>query len=155
MRGRLRNELCMMYDGSKNTQQELLPSIAVSNLMSLAPKIDELRIFLNTHKFDCCCITETWLKDSIDDSVVDISGYNIISKDRTHKLHGGVALYVKDSIKINSQFYGTMSSLTRRALRFCGPRSCPTNCPGAIAALSLVQYTILHHLPKMSPSLIT
>ena len=87
-------------DARKNTLQ-FVPSIAVSNVMSLAPKIDELRIFLNTHEFDLCCITETWLKDSIDDSVVDISGYNIIRKDRTHKLHGGVALYVKDSIQFS------------------------------------------------------
>ena len=81
-------------NASKNTLQ-FVPSIAVSNVMSLAPKIGELRIFLNIHKFDLCCITETWLKDSINESVVDISGYNIIRKDRTHRLRGGVALLCK------------------------------------------------------------
>lgn len=79
-------------DAIKNTLQ-FEPSIAVSDVMSLVPKIDELRIFMNTHKFGLFCITETWLKDSINDSIVDISGYNIIRKVRTHKLHGGVALY--------------------------------------------------------------
>ena len=78
-----------------------MPSIAVSKVISLAPKIDELRIFMNIHKFNLCCITETWLKDSINDSVVDISGSNIMRKDRTHRLHGGVALQVKDSINFS------------------------------------------------------
>ena len=44
-------------------------------------------------------MTETWLKDSINDSVVGISGYNIIR--RTNRLHGDVVLYVKDSIKFS------------------------------------------------------
>ena len=69
--------------------------------MSLAPKIDELRVFLQHDKIDICCITETWLKDTIDDNVINIQNYQLLWKDRIHAQHGGVALYVKDNIKLD------------------------------------------------------
>ena len=69
--------------------------------MSLTPKIDELRIFLQHEKADICCITVTWLKDTIDDNVISIQNYQIVRKDRIYAQHGGVALYVKESIKLD------------------------------------------------------
>ena len=69
--------------------------------MSLTPKTDELRIFLQHEKVDICCITETWLKDTIDDNVICIQNYQIVRKDRIYAQHGGVALYVKESIKLD------------------------------------------------------
>ena len=69
--------------------------------MSLTPKIDELHIFLQHEKADICCITETWLKDTIDDNVISIQNYQIVRKDRIYAQHGGVALYVKESIKLD------------------------------------------------------
>jgi hypothetical protein len=52
--------------------------------MSLAPKMDEIRVFLSDYDFDLCCFTETWLRPAIDDYIVNINNYTIIRKDRTH-----------------------------------------------------------------------
>lgn len=48
-----------------------VPSILLSNTMSLAPKIDEIHFR-----------RETWLSDSIQDTIIQIPGYNIARKDR-------------------------------------------------------------------------
>ncbi len=48
---------------------------------------------------DIVCITETWLSANIADSVVDISDYTIVRKDRIlHKRGGGVCAFIKSSI---------------------------------------------------------
>ncbi|XP_028515119.1 uncharacterized protein LOC110239869 [Exaiptasia diaphana] len=64
--------------------------------MSHEPKIVEIQEFINRNEVDLACITETWLKDVIPDSVVDIPGYTIIRRDRQNIMHGGVCLYVKN-----------------------------------------------------------
>ena len=76
-----------------------MPSFFLSNVMSLAPKIDEVREVVHYADFDLVCITETWLKDHIDNNIVAISGYNVIRRDRTEAVHGGVCLYIKESIQ--------------------------------------------------------
>lgn len=71
----------------------------VSDVMSLVPKIDEIQEFLLRTKINLAVITETWLKDSVVDSVVDIPGYTIVRKDtRIVNSHGGVCLYIRDNI---------------------------------------------------------
>ena len=40
-------------------------------------------------------ITETWLKSTITDSIVDIPGYNVIRRNRSSEDHRGVCLYIK------------------------------------------------------------
>ena len=47
-----------------------VPSFLVSNVMSLAPKIDELRHVTQHANLDCICITESWLRSHIHDNVV-------------------------------------------------------------------------------------
>ena len=71
-----------------------VPRICVSNVRSLAPKIDEVSEFLLRHQIDLAFITETWLKESIDDSVISISGYCVFRRDRETDCHGGVCIYV-------------------------------------------------------------
>ena len=66
--------------------------------MSLAPKINEIRKVVQNANLDLVCITESWLKDHIDNNSVTISGYNMICLDRTDAKHGGICLYVKESI---------------------------------------------------------
>ena len=46
---------------TKGSTTAFVPSFLVSNVMSLAPKIDELRLFLQNANLDCVCITESWL----------------------------------------------------------------------------------------------
>ena len=71
----------------------------------LAPKIYEVSEFLLRHQIDLAFIllrhqidlafiTETWLKESIDDSVVSISGYCFFRRDRKTDCHAGVCTYV-------------------------------------------------------------
>ena len=79
-----------------------VPSLLLSNVMSLAPKIDEIREVVHNVNFDLVCITESWLKDHIDNNSVAISGYNVIRQDRTEAEHGGICLYVKESIRFKT-----------------------------------------------------
>ena len=69
--------------------------------MSLAPKIDEVRVAIQNANFDFVCMTEVWLKEHHDDNIVNIAGYNIIRRDRVDVQHGGICIYVKDSINDN------------------------------------------------------
>ena len=48
--------------------------------------------------YDFVCITESWLRQLIPDSVIAINGYNIIRRDRKEATHGGVCMYIKDTI---------------------------------------------------------
>ena len=45
------------------------------------------------------CISETWLREHIHDNVVDVFGYNLTRQDRTEGQHGGVCIYIKNSIQ--------------------------------------------------------
>ena len=75
-----------------------VPSFLVSNVMSLAPKIDELRHVIQNANLDCICITESWLRCHIHDNVVALEGFNIIRRDRVESEHCGVCMYIKDTI---------------------------------------------------------
>ena len=76
--------------------------LLLSNTMSLAPKIDEIRCCVSNWKPDVACFTETRLYDGINDNHIHIPGYNFITKNRTTGSHGGVCLYIKNSIKFKS-----------------------------------------------------
>lgn len=75
-----------------------VPSILLSNVMSLAPKIDEVSTCVQNANFDLVCITETWLKQHIPDNAVIIDGYNLIRLDRKEGIHGGVCMYLREQI---------------------------------------------------------
>lgn len=77
-----------------------VPSLFLWNVMSLAPKIDELHCIANHGDLDCICITESWLQSHIHNNIVDLEGFNIIVilKDREEGIHGGVCTYIKESI---------------------------------------------------------
>ncbi len=66
--------------------------------MSLSPKIDEIRLYVQDHDPDIMCFTETWLKDNVESSVIHITNYILVRKDRIYAQHGGVCLYIKESI---------------------------------------------------------
>ena len=77
---------------------QFVPSLFLSNVMFLAPKIDEVNSVVIYANVDVVCITETWLQSHIPDSVVAINGYNLIRRDRRDVIHGGVCMYIKASI---------------------------------------------------------
>ena len=76
------------------SKNEFGPSIALANMMSLAPKIDELRCFVKDTKLDLISLTETWLNDSVSEHHINIPGFNLLLKNRSSGVHGGVGLYV-------------------------------------------------------------
>ena len=78
-----------------------LPAFLLSNVMSLAPKIDEVRDVIYRANYDFVSLVETWLQGHIHDNVVDIQGYNLIRRDRCERQHGGVCIYIKDTIEFS------------------------------------------------------
>jgi hypothetical protein len=66
--------------------------------MSLAPKIDEIAYTIKTVDADIALFTETWLRDTVPDISININHYQLYRRDCVNRLHGGVCMYVKDSI---------------------------------------------------------
>ena len=54
-----------------------VPALLLSNSMSLAPKIDEIRHTVPNSFVDLDCFTETGLIDFIPDNAIEIPDYNI------------------------------------------------------------------------------
>ncbi len=79
---------------SENSQY--VPSLLLSNTMSLAPKNDEIAFTIHQKDIQLALFTETWLKDLIPDDPINISGYHLFRLDRKNKQHSGVCLYVKN-----------------------------------------------------------
>ena len=78
--------------------------IGLSNVQSLVSHFSELSAFISAGNFDIVALTETWLKPSINDHLINIPGYYLIRNDRNHKGSGGVATYVKNSLKATVLF---------------------------------------------------
>ena len=94
-----------------------VPSFLVSNVMSLSPKIDEVRATICNANLDFVCIAESWLKPHTPDNFVSISGFNIIRLDRKTSEHGGVCMYVRDYIRLKISFCQILWTII---LKFCG-----------------------------------
>ena len=67
---------------SLGTSSHFVPSILLSNPMSLEPKIDEIAHAITTMDAELALFTETWLKSSVPDEPVNINGYQIFRRDR-------------------------------------------------------------------------
>ena len=59
----------------KRPNKEFGLAIALGKMMSLAPKIDELRCFVDNTIPDLISLTETWLNDSISEHHLNIPAY--------------------------------------------------------------------------------
>ena len=78
----------------------MLPSqrgfkLASLNINKLITHIDQLRILLVHNKIDILSINETKLNETIRDNEINISGYDIIQRDRITNGGGGVFLCEK------------------------------------------------------------
>ena len=60
----------------------------LSDVMSLAPKIDKIQDVIRRDNYQCISIVETWLHSHIHDDVGDLQGYNLIRRDRGNGQHG-------------------------------------------------------------------
>ena len=83
---------------TRGSNFKFVPGIVLSNVTSITPKIDEIRSVVLDKKIDIAAFTEIWLRDSIQDTIIDIPGYQIYRKDRNGGSHGGVCTYVRDGI---------------------------------------------------------
>jgi hypothetical protein len=63
------------------------------NIRSLVNKIDEIRVFCETHKPHVLCLNETWLDTSIADGEIQLDGYSHIRRDKTRH-QGRVLVYI-------------------------------------------------------------
>ena len=68
----------------------------LANVMSLVPKMDEVNEFILRNEINLAFITETWLKKSLSDSVVNIPDFAVLREDRKSAEHGGVCVYIKE-----------------------------------------------------------
>lgn len=68
------------------------------NAQSLNNKIDEFRLLVENSSVDVICVSETWLKETTPNSIINLNGYQIFRADRTTR-GGGVAIYIKNNIK--------------------------------------------------------
>ena len=87
------------------------------NCQSLNSKYDELNIFLDQCfdqgcKIDIICLQETWIATGTDISLFNIANYKFISSEKSCSEHGGIAIYIHESLKskiihesVNSKFY--------------------------------------------------
>ena len=67
------------------------------NARSLCNKLDEFPLSLSDRNIDVCCVTETWLSNSIPDCFVCLKDYVVYRHDRC-SVGGGVAVFVKNVI---------------------------------------------------------
>ena len=76
--------------------------VIYANSRSLGNKINELRAIASSEKPDLICISETWMKLENKHFKAEfvINGYKLFNTDRIeNKMGGGVAIYIKDSLK--------------------------------------------------------
>ena len=81
---------------SKNTTFQM-PNFLLTNVRSLRYKIDELECVINNNFVNICCVTESWLNESISTESINIAGFVCHKHDREsgHK-GGGVVCYVDE-----------------------------------------------------------
>lgn len=72
-------------------------SIGHSNVRGLHKNLPEVKLLIEHTNLDILTISQTHLTQDIHDNEVNIDGYRILRRDRTHKVGGGVTIYSKVS----------------------------------------------------------
>ena len=93
-----------------------------STFQSLMKYIDQFRYFLKDKQFDIICLNETLLDETINDHEVNITGYEILRKDRNRN-GGGVAVYVRNTINYISRTELDTDDLETITVEISKPRS--------------------------------
>lgn len=111
------NLILLANDVSLNPRPASVPSYKVKglkiyhlNIHSLRKKMDELRLFCNEYKPCVLCLNVTWLDENISDEELRLTDYNIIRRDRD-RLGGGVAVYIMDHLKLNTENSSNIEAL--------------------------------------------
>ena len=109
-------------------------------MMSLGPKIDELRCFANDNNPDLISLTETWIyDDTAAEHHLHLPGYNLCLKNRKSGVHGGVGLYINNTIK-----YKALTDLYHPELEVVWAHLRPVRLPRGFPCI--VSGTVYHTL---------
>ena len=92
--------------------------------MSFFEKFDELLIYMHDKPFDILTLNETRLDDSIPNSEIKISGYDIVRRDRNRN-GGGVAMYIRSCITFTNRNDLVPESLEQICVEINKPKSKP------------------------------
>ena len=65
------------------------------NINGLLTHVDQLRIVMSENHFDILAINETKLNNSVDNSLVSLSGYTIVRNDRNSRVGAGLLYTLK------------------------------------------------------------
>ena len=87
-------------------------------------------------------ITETWLKESISESIVNIQGFTILRNNRISNNHGGVCVYVKDD-NIKYRVLDELSCCHDHEILWLHLR--PTRLPRGVSCLIAA---VVYHPPR-------
>ena len=83
------------------TSNTSLPSLFISNARSLVNKIDELSRTVSNYSADIVVITEIWLSNNVDNSVIGLNGFSTFRHDRSDgRRGGGVCVYVNNRFPV-------------------------------------------------------
>ncbi len=69
------------------------------NIRSMVNKHEQLEDLLVNSNIDCLGLTETWLKHTSPEALVNMPGYNVFRKDRVKGKGGGALLYIKNTLQ--------------------------------------------------------
>ena len=73
------------------------PTVLFANVRSVFHKLDEVALRLQQHSPDAAFFCESWLDDSIPDSAVTITNYQVFRKDR-NRHGGGILCYLREGL---------------------------------------------------------
>ena len=103
----------------------------LAKTMSLAPKIDEDHSIILDLKPNSGFITETWLRVTIRGNHLHIPGYSFILRKCTTDIHGGIGLYIVESIR-----YRSLDHLYELLWVWLRPKRLPRGIPCVVAAMT-------------------
>ncbi|XP_028394410.1 uncharacterized protein LOC114518590 [Dendronephthya gigantea] len=134
-------------DTEQRVSLQFVPSLLLTNVMSLAPKIDKICSFVKHADLDLLCITETWLRNTISDNIIQIPNYNVVRKDQESGSHGGVCVFVHHNIHFNN-----LVELQSPNLEVIWIKIRPRRLPRSISCIIV---GIIYHPPNSNNSILS
>ncbi|BHF81444.1 hypothetical protein SprV_0702457400 [Sparganum proliferum] len=74
-----------------------------TNVQSILPKLDELKIHICDLSPDVVSLTESWLSENVDDRELMLPGFQLFRRDRRERQGGGVVTYVKHGLLVSEK----------------------------------------------------
>ena len=102
-RGRKNSSLATLNRGPTITKNSTNTGYATLSQPHFACTSDEVKCVIS--HVNPALFTETWLRDSIIENHLHISGYHLTARNRTTGPHDGVGLYIKNNPRFKSLEY--------------------------------------------------